>query len=59
MEYWLGVIGTWMVADGFASLWAYTYGKRANGQSWLCDHSLRILRMILGVILIWIGNELR
>ena len=55
MNYWLGVIGTWIVADGFASLWAYTYGKRSEGQSWLKDHSLRILRMLLGIIIILIG----
>ena len=55
MNYWLGVIGAWIIADGFASLWAYSYGQRANGQSWLKDHSLRIFRMILGGIIIWIG----
>ena len=55
MMYWLGVIGTWILADGFASLWAYSYGKRAENQSWWTDHSLRILRMVLGIILIIIG----
>jgi len=58
MNYWLGVIGTWMMADGFASLWAYSYGERSKNQSWLKDHSLRILRMILGIITIWMGYAL-
>ena len=53
--YWLGVIGTWILADGVASLWHYT-GPAKENQSWKRDHSLRILRCILGVILIYIGG---
>lgn len=53
--YAIGLIGTWILADGFASLWAYSYGKRAKNQSWLKDHSLRIFRMILGITLMVLG----
>ena len=52
--YWLGVIGTWLFADGLASLWTYT-GHRKDGQEWIRDHSWRIVRAVLGIILIVIG----
>ena len=58
MGYAVGLIGVWILADGFASLWAYSYGKRAKNQSWLKDHSLRILRMALGIALMIIGGLL-
>jgi hypothetical protein len=54
VNYWLGVIGTWMVADGVASLWQYTR-EDCKGQSWLRDHSLRIFRALLGLVLIVMG----
>lgn len=53
MNYWLGVIGTWIFADGFASLWAYT-GNGSKETFWR-NHSLRILRCVLGLIIIAIG----
>jgi hypothetical protein len=42
MNYWLGVIGTWIFADGIASLYTYTCTDKAKGQSWVKDHSFRI-----------------
>ena len=54
-NYILGIIGTWIFCDGFASLWAYTYGGREKNQSWLTDHSLRIFRMCLGIVLVVMG----
>ena len=54
-KYWLGVIGTWIVCDGISSLYTYTSPERKNGQSWLRDHSLRCLRILLGAIIIVIG----
>jgi len=55
MNYWLGVIGTWVLADGVASLYTYTTGDKSNGQSWVKDHSLRLLRCCLGLALIVMG----
>lgn len=55
MGYIVGLLGCWILADGFASLWAYSYGKRAENQSWLKDHSLRILRMLIGIALMVMG----
>jgi len=53
MNYWLGVLGTWVMCDGIASLWAYT--RPGITQSWLRDHSLRCLRIGLGIAIIIIG----
>jgi len=47
-------IGVWFVADGVSSLWAYTRPEM-TGQSWLRDHSLRCLRIALGIVVIVIG----
>ena len=55
MNYWLGCIGTWIVADGVSSLWAYTRPEIRGTQSWLRDHSLRVLRCVLGIAIIVIG----
>jgi len=53
MSYWLGIIGTWLIADGVASIWTYPE------QSWKRDHSLRLLRTALGGIIIYIGWIIR
>lgn len=59
MNYWIGIIGTWVLADGVASLYVYTSdAHKAKGQSWLKDHSLRLLRCGLGITLIIIGAVL-
>jgi len=55
MNYVTGCIGVWIFADGISSLWQYTRRERKDGQSWLRDHSFRILRCILGIVLIIIG----
>ncbi len=55
MDYWLGVIGTWIVADGVASLWTYTRADRKSNQDWLRDHSFRLLRILLGVVIVAMG----
>ena len=48
-------IGTWLIADAVSSLWTYTSKERRGDQSWLRDHSLRVLRGVLGLVLIVIG----
>jgi hypothetical protein len=55
MNYWIGIIGTWVLADAVSSLWAYTDGERAKTQTWKHDHSLRIVRALCGLVLIIIG----
>ncbi len=55
MNYWLGVIGAWILVDGIASLYTYTNGEKSRGQSWFKDHSFRIIRAGIGIILIVMG----
>jgi hypothetical protein len=55
VSYWIGVIGTWVLADGVSSLYTYSNGEKAKGQSWAKDHSLRLLRCLLGITLIILG----
>ena len=51
-SYWIGVIGAWVVADGFASLWAYAQKPK---ETFWRNHTLRILRILLGIVLIGLG----
>jgi hypothetical protein len=55
MNYLLGVLGTWILADGVSSLYTYTCTEKKNGQTWLKDHSFRVLRCMIGVAVIAIG----
>ncbi len=57
LGYITGLIGVWVLADGVASLWTYTDGERAKGQSFWRDHLLRIVRCLVGILLIWIGGQ--
>ncbi len=57
--YWVGVSGAWIFADGVASLWQYTRAERKDGQSWLRDHSFRILRIMVGILWMVIGANIR
>ena len=52
-NYVTGLAGMWIAADGIYSLLLYI--PRA-GQSWLRDHSLRLVRLGVGVALIVIGG---
>lgn len=55
MNYWFGILGTWILADGISSLYTYTSGTKASGQSWLRDHSFRLLRCVVGIAVIILG----
>ncbi len=55
MNYWLGILGTWIFADGIYSLCVYVRGDKAKGQSFLFDHSFRIVRCLAGITVVWIG----
>ena len=55
MNYWLGILGTYIFCDGISSLYTYTHGNKANGQSWLQDHSFRLIRCLVGIVVIIIG----
>ena len=55
MNYWLGILGTWIFADGIASLYTYTSTDKAHNQSWWRDHSFRLVRCLAGIAVVGIG----
>ena len=55
IAYIIGVSGTWILADGVASLW--TYLPKAEETFWR-NHALRIFRSVLGLLLIVLGGLL-
>ena len=56
--YFVGLLGMWVLADGVASLWAYTDGERAKNQTFWRDHFLRIIRCLVGIALMILGGML-
>ncbi len=47
--------GMYILMDGVASLWQYTRPERKDDQSWLRDHSFRLMRMVWGILFLWLG----
>ena len=48
----LEIMGMWLFCDGLYSLLIYT---KKEGQSWWRDHSFRIVRMAIGVVMMILG----
>lgn len=48
----LTICGMWCVTDGWFSLSLYIRNK---DQSWHKDHYIRVIRIIVGLILIWVA----
>lgn len=60
IPYLTGIIGTVIFMDGLFSIILYT-GKLAyhgEKQTWRRDHSIRIVRMVLGFTLIIFGGRI-
>lgn len=55
IAYVLGLAGMWVLCDGWFSLNLYI-GK--PGQSWVRDHSIRLIRCAVGLALMAIGAYL-
>lgn len=57
MIYLLGIIGTWLVSDGIYSWVIYLNADNYHGkkQTFLRDHWVRLIRIILGILIIIIG----
>jgi len=49
-DYLIGLAGMWLFTDGIISIKLYPK------QSWLHDHSIRIIRMIIGIGLMIVGG---
>ena len=54
LSYTLGILGTWLVADGIVSVVFY-YGK--TDETWIKNHSIRLIRLVIGISLIIIGAK--
>ena len=48
----LTICGMWCVTDGWFSLSLYI---RDKNQSWHKDHYIRVIRIIIGLVLIWVA----
>lgn len=58
MNYWLAVLGTWVVSDGILSWTLYLNAPSYEGsikQTFCRDHWVRLCRIIAGIAIIWIG----
>ncbi len=47
-------MGLWMACDGVISLFVHLPDKR---QTWTNDHSVRVLRTVIGLLLMWVNRE--
>lgn len=52
--YIIGLLGCWTFCDGVASLYLYICEK-SDGQTWLRDHSFRVIRCLVGIALMVFG----
>jgi len=58
--YLVGLIGMWLFCDGIISIRLYLTAKDETGkrvQSWKYDHSIRLVRIICGILLMWFGTQ--
>ena len=60
-EYLIGLMGCWLFCDGIISIMLYLKtvdhdGKRL--QSWEFDHSIRIIRIIIGIVLMILASPI-
>jgi len=57
--YIIGCIGVWFFSDGVYSIALYERWAKDKGvASWKYDHPIRIIRSVLGIVLIVIGARL-
>jgi hypothetical protein len=59
ITYLTGLCGLWLVTDGIISIRLYLNAKDESGkrtQSWGADHSIRLIRIAIGIFLIIIGG---
>ena len=56
--YIIGLIGMWIFSDGILSWTLYLNAPSYEGskkQTFLRDHWVRFVRIVLGVVLMWLG----
>jgi len=58
ISYLIGISGMWLFCDGFISIRVYLNTVDESGkriQSWKYDHSIRLVRMLIGIFLMVAG----
>jgi len=61
ISYGLGLAGMWLLCDGLISIRLYLNAKDESGkrtQSWKYDHSIRLIRLVIGIGLMVAGWQL-
>jgi len=59
INYWTGLIGMWIISDGILSWILYLNAPSYEGskrQTFLHDHWVRLVRIILGIVLVIMGG---
>ena len=59
LDYILGLAGMWIFTDGIISIRLYLKTPDETGkrlQSWKYDHSIRVLRCLVGILIMIIGG---
>lgn len=51
---WAQLIGLWLICDGIISLVTHLPDRR---QTWTNDHSVRVIRVIMGLMLVWLNRD--
>ena len=56
MEKFLAIAGTWFICDGWFSMSLYWGKKAGDRQQTFCrDHYIRVIRIIVGIALVWVA----
>ena len=53
--YIIGLIGMWIFTDGWFSIVTTCRFNPQKVNSWMFDHSIRIIRMAIGIVLMILG----
>ncbi len=55
----VGYVGVWLLSDGIYSISLYLNSLSYNGekQSWRRDHWIRVIRCLLGIVLMYLGGS--
>lgn len=59
VAYAIGLMGVWLVSDGLISIRIYLTTVDDSGeriQNWRYDHSIRVIRIAIGIALIMLGG---
>ncbi len=59
ISYGLGLVGMWLLCDGYISIVVCLRWIKHKDWTWRYDHSIRIIRMVIGIGLMVAGWQLK